>query len=533
MAAKSETPEECARLRARVEELEQRERVQQAEREALIAAHAAASRTLRESELRYRTLVEQAQDGIFLADARGRYLRSNGAFRALLGYSEAELIGKRIRDMVDPVELAQTPLRAEALRVGGRLVSQRKLLRKDGSLVVTEIVSSLLPDGTFEAIVRDVSERMKAEEERAKLAEERRHAQKMESIGRLAGGIAHDFNNLLLVILANANALRKRYGAESAPSVEGIVAAAERGGALTRRLLSFSKKRVFHPTTVDLSDVVRGMQSMLERLMDEQVVLEFAFAEAPCWLLADAGQLEQVIMNLTVNARDACRTGGSVRVQTECDADEVVLRVADSGHGMDESTLARAFEPFFTTKQPVDGSGLGLSMVYGIVTQSGGKVSARSSPGAGSVFEVRMPLAAAASGQAARTERAAGAHAQPRSVGILLVEDDRAVRETLAAVLGDSGYRVFKAGNGMEALDLYAQSRDEIELLISDVVMPALSGPLLAQRLLAERPTLPVLLMSGYSDELFAQGPLDERIGFLQKPFTLDQLVARVCELLD
>jgi PAS domain S-box-containing protein len=530
MDTKSASLDECARLRARVQELERAERAHQADREALIAAHNTALRTLSDSEVRYRTLVEQAQDGIFLADMRGRYLGSNGAFRTLLGYTEAELIGKRIRDMVDPLELAEIPLQAEALRSGRRLVSQRKLLRKDGSVVVTEIVSSLLPDGTFEAIVRDVSERVKAEEERAKLAEELRHAQKMESIGRLAGGIAHDFNNLLLVILANANMLRQRYGAEMAPSVQGIIAAAERGGALTRRLLSFSRKRVFNPTTLDLNDVVRGMQGMLERLMDEQVALEFAFSPAPCCLLADTGQLEQVIMNLTVNARDACQAGGRVRVQTELQQNEVVLRVEDSGHGMDEPTLSRIFEPFFTTKEAGEGSGLGLSMVYGIVTQSSGKITASSVPGAGSVFEVRMPIAGS-SEAAVRSERNNAPAPEQRSLGILLVEDDRAVRETLAAALGDSGYRVFKASNGHEALEVHTQRRPEIDLLLSDVVMPALGGPELAKRLLVERPSLPVLLMSGYSDELFAHGPLDERIGFLQKPFTLDQLVARVNEL--
>jgi CheY-like chemotaxis protein len=235
-------------------------------------------------------------------------------------------------------------------------------------------------------------------------------------------------------------------------------------------------------------------------------------------------------MNLTVNARDACQAGGRVRVQTELQQNEVVLRVEDSGHGMDEPTLSRIFEPFFTTKEAGEGSGLGLSMVYGIVTQSSGKITASSVPGAGSVFEVRMPIAGS-SEAAVRSERNNAPAPEQRSLGILLVEDDRAVRETLAAALGDSGYRVFKASNGHEALEVHTQRRPEIDLLLSDVVMPALGGPELAKRLLVERPSLPVLLMSGYSDELFAHGPLDERIGFLQKPFTLDQLVARVNEL--
>jgi two-component system cell cycle sensor histidine kinase/response regulator CckA len=357
-------------------------------------------RALRASEQRYRTLVEQAQDGFFIADRKGLCIGSNHALRSMLQYSESELAQLHIRDLVDPDDLARTPLRAREVRNGRSLASQRVLMRKDGSRVVTEISSCMLSDGTFEAVVRDVSERLLAERERQKLAEELRHSQKMESIGRLAGGIAHDFNNLLLVILANAHVLRRRYEALLGSELDGIVAAAERGGTLTRQLLSFSRKRVLKPSVIDLNEIVGGMQTMLERLMNERVRLEFRLAPQACRVLADASQLEQVIMNLAVNARDACQPGGVVVLQTEVvaraggDACDVVMRVEDTGHGMDEDTLSHLFEPFFTTKALGEGTGLGLSMVYGIVTQSGGSIGARSKLGEGSVFEMQLPAAA-------------------------------------------------------------------------------------------------------------------------------------------
>jgi PAS domain S-box-containing protein len=396
MSAKAEVPppeaSELSVLRAELEIMRARERALESE-----------LARMRRSEEHYRSLVEQAQDGFFLADRQGIYRGSNAALRQMLGYTEAELQGKHITDMIDPLDLARTPLRRSELKKQPRLAASRRLRRKDGSTVYTEIVASVLPDGSFEAIVRDVSDRLRADAERAKLLDELRHAQKMESIGRLAGGIAHDFNNLLLVISAHAHVLRRRYGPLIASELDGIVTAAERGGALTRQLLSFSRKRTLKPTIVDLNDVARGMQGMLERLMGDSITLDFRLDAAPCRLLADAGQLEQVVMNLAVNARAACANGGRVSIETElapaagrCDGPragsraDVWLRVRDNGHGMDAATQARIFEPFFTTKGPSEGTGLGLSMVYGIVTQSGGSISVQSLPGLGCVFELRF-----------------------------------------------------------------------------------------------------------------------------------------------
>jgi PAS domain S-box-containing protein len=383
-------------LLARVAQLEARAR----EQDAQLAQ-------LAQSELRYRSMVEQAQEGFFVADARGIYVCSNQSFRQLLGYSEEDLRGKRIRDMVDPSDLARTPLRARELHQNKRMITSRLLRRKDGSTLCAEVTASELPDGTFEAIVRDVTERKEAEAERMRLIDELRHAYKLESIGRLSGNIAHDFNNLLLVISANAHVLRRRAAGLPTVELDAIAAAAERGGALTRQLLAFGRREPPGVTPLDLNEVVRGMQGMLQRLLGEHIALEFNLSRQPCRMLGDPAQLEQVIMNLLVNARDACAAQGRVSISTEvlesagrthlpgdcahhASGRDSVLRVRDSGHGMDRETQARIFEPFFTTKRRGEGTGLGLSMVYGIVTQSGGTIAVDSLPGAGSVFELRF-----------------------------------------------------------------------------------------------------------------------------------------------
>jgi two-component system cell cycle sensor histidine kinase/response regulator CckA len=502
---------------------------------------------LRESEARYRNLVEQALDGIFIANKIGRWVNVNAAGARLLGYMKEEIIGKRIEDLVDPQDLAETPLRARELSGGERLLSYRRLRHKDGSSIPAEISSVRLPDGTLEAIVRDMRPRTHAEEQRRKLEEQLRHAQKMESIGRLAGGIAHDFNNLLLIILANAYLLKRKQGGQTGREIDGIVEASERGSRLTRQLLAFSSKRVLRPVVLDLNEVVRGMAGLLERLLGEQFELKFELTDANCAILADSNQLEQVLMNLSVNARDAMTPGGQLSVSTSLEETpyahglvrEVVLRVKDTGHGMDAVTLAHMFEPFFTTKPLGEGTGLGLSMVYGIVTQSGGTIDVKSAQGAGTTFEIRLP--AAGEQVRPRSDRpsaplpAASARRSSPGFGgatILLVEDDSAVRDTLERTLLDAGYHVLVARGGEEALRIADADMQGFDLLVSDVVMSSLSGPLLAQRLLAQRANLPVLLMSGYSDRLFSDGGLDERLHFIEKPFTPASFLARIADLL-
>jgi len=508
----------------------------------------AALRSLRESEERYRSLLEQAQDAIFLADRGNHYIGVNSAGCILLGYTRAEILGQPIAYLIDPEDLAQQPIQEPF--AGERLLTLRRLRHKDGSLIPVEIRSSRLPDGTFEAIVRDIRSRTAEEEQRKKLEEELQHAQKMESIGRLAGGIAHDFNNLLLVILANAHLLKRKELLASTRELDGIVEASERASRLTRQLLSFSRKRVLKPDVLDLNEVVRGMSGMFERVLGENIELRFELSSERCMTLANAGQLEQVLMNLTVNARDAIRGSGRVTLRTEvrepalaavsggsAPAREVVLRVEDTGHGMDAATLARVFEPFFTTKGPGDGTGLGLAMVYGIVTQNGGTIAVESEPGRGTTFEIHLPVTAEVQPPRARPRAeqpgtpAARTQRRTKPACVLLVEDDDAVRETLEHTLTGAGYTVLAACGGEEALQIARANLFAFDVLLSDVVMSSLSGPLVAERLLAERVDLPVLLMSGYSDKLFSNG-LDERLSFLEKPFTPEALLTRLAELL-
>jgi len=496
-----------------------------------------ALRALRESEARYRALFEHAQDGIFVADKHGFFARVNSAGQAMLGYSEEELRKKRIPDIIDPLDLEKTPFRANAVQVGKRFITQRNLLRKDGASVPTEISATVLPDGSFEAIVREIGDRLRAEEAHKKLQEELLHAQKMDSIGRLAGGIAHDFNNLLLVILANAHLLRHKVPDRS-QELEGIIAAGERASTLTRQLLSFSCRRVLKPTVLDFNEVLRGLQQVLGRLLGEKVKLEVLLCDAPCPVLADAGQVEQVILNLAVNARDAMTDGGLLTIRTDLargahgTMDVVVVRISDTGHGMEAETQRRVFEPFFTRKPVGEGTGLGLAMVYGVITQSGGTITVSSAPDQGTTFEIRLPVASVSADEPVQVPVVMPG-VRSGDATILLAEDDQSVRGTVERALLDAGYRVLVASDGDEALRLGLAHLQDLDLLLTDVVMPTLSGPLLTERLLAERRDLQVILMSGYSEQLFGtDGVWDARASFIEKPFTPNELLRRIAQAL-
>ena len=382
--------------------------------------------------------------------------------------------------------------------------------------------------------MRDIRERLRAEEERRSLLEDLLHAQKMESIGRLAGGVAHDFNNLLLVILANAQLLRRKLANDDQVELDGIVTAGERASTLTRQLLSFSRRRVLEPVVLDVSEIVHTMSPVLDRMLGDAIRLDLQLSPTPCWVLADAGQLEQVILNLSVNARDAMAGGGTLKIETTAPSraePKVVLRVQDDGTGMDAETRKRIFEPFFTTKGPGEGTGLGLSMVYGVVSQCGGSIHVDSELGRGTTITLTFPLASFDE-EPTRNLTRPREIAEPKSRVILLVEDEKGVRVTLERTLVDAGYQVIVASDGDEALHEGLARIDEIDLMLSDVVMPTLSGPLLAERLLAVRPELPVILMSGYSDRLFAGGSPSGTTTFLQKPFMPEELVERIAQAL-
>ncbi|MGM0578397.1 MAG: ATP-binding protein [Myxococcota bacterium] len=376
---------------------------------------------------------------------------------------------------------------------------------------------------------------------RYQLEEQLRQSQKMESVGRLAGGIAHDFNNLLTTILGNVELLSGRFG--DLETLSHIRQAGERAASLTGQLLAFSRRQVLRPRVMDVSRAVAEGEALLRRLIGEDVEVVFEHAPQLWTTRVDPGQLQQVLLNLAVNARDAMPTGGRLAVRTANTTLEghlaadvhpgeyVMLAVEDTGHGMDADTRARIFEPFFTTKEQGRGTGLGLSTVFGIVKQSGGHIEVESEVGVGTTFRIYLPRTRAPA-EAAPEEKPEIAIPEGREV-ILLVEDEMLVRNLARRVLEQAGYAVLPARDAEEALQAWEGAGDRIELLITDVVMPGLSGPALADRLLEDAPDLPVLFMSGYTPQAVSHhGLLDNESAFLQKPFTSDSLLHRVREIL-
>jgi signal transduction histidine kinase len=378
--------------------------------------------------------------------------------------------------------------------------------------------------------------------------EQLRQAQKMEAVGRLAGGVAHDFNNILSVVLGASAAILDDLGpcAPLRSEIEAIHQAGERAGALTRQLLAFSRQQILAPRVVDLGEVVAGMEPLLRRLVGEDIAIAVERPATPAPVLADRGQLEQVLVNLVVNARDAMPAGGALTIETALPIESeraaerpaiargqhVVLAVTDSGRGMDEATRARIFEPFFTTKEGGKGTGLGLSTVYGIVSQSGGHVSVESAPGAGTTFTLHFPRA---EGEVAPVAaEPPGAATLRGSDTVLLVEDEDQVRATVRSILRRSGYTVLEAQNGGEAFLVCEQYGSKIDLLLTDVVMPRMNGTDLAKRLEALRPGMRVLYMSGHTrDSVIHDGVASNGISFLQKPVTPDALLRKVRDVLD
>ncbi len=375
-----------------------------------------------------------------------------------------------------------------------------------------------------------------------------RQAQKLEAVGRLAGGIAHDFNNLLMAIMGYAEGLARDVGTDSPlrAGVDGILSCAARGSGLTRQLLAFSRRQVLSPVGLDVNELVVDVQSMLARLLGERVELKTSLDPLLWRVTADPAQMQQVLVNLVINARDAMPAGGAITVETvnvEVDAERarrydvtasgpfVMLAVSDSGCGMDQETLGRIFEPFFTTKEPGAGTGLGLSTVYGIVRQSGGFVWVYSEPGRGSTFKVYLPRRGAADEERPMLDE--GGLVRGGDETILLVEDDDSVRAVVADALRAYGYSVVEAADGERGEALVRERGREIALLLTDVVLPKLSGPDLAKRVAVERPDLKVLFMSGYTARVAVdQGLLDPERNYLEKPFPPSLLLRRVRQLL-
>ena len=507
-----------------------------------------AEEALRQSEARHRGLVENAVFGIYRSTGEGRFESVNPALVEMLGYdSEAELLAVEMATdvYVDPEDRSRLVEQAwQAERVAGPDEVEWK--RKDGSRITVRLDGRPVRNEAgelkaFEMFVEDVTA------QRA-LEQQLRQAQKMEAVGRLAGGVAHDFNNILTVILGESlMALQDLPGDHPLRDpLQEIHQAGERAEGLTRQLLAFSRKQIVEPVVFDVNELVMGVDKMLRRLIGEDIEVVTRTASDPVVITADRGQIEQVLMNLAVNARDAMPQGGDLVIETDLvtlDEDYAdshadvaagnyaLILVSDTGTGMTAEVKARLFEPFFTTKDHEHGSGLGLAVCYGIVKQIGGHISVYSEPGLGTTIKVYLPRA----GESAEAPVETVVETAPRGdETILLVEDEEAVRRMGMRILRAQGYQVLEADDGKQALRVLEGDGDHVRLLLCDVVLPKMGGRVLADRVRELRPDIKVLFVSGYTDDVILRNQLLERhVALLQKPFTPLALASKVREVLD
>ncbi len=502
-------------------------------------------KALQRSERVFRAIVETSPDAVSLIDRDGKFLYASPAAAGLAGREGAEMVGRSVFDLIAPRDLEAYKQSWQTCidQPGVRLRHTFRMASADGAAHYRESLRvNHLDDpniGAIVTLVRDVTETRRLEEQLLQ-------SQKMEAIGTLAGGVAHDFNNLLSVIIGYCELVLGGVSKTDPmrAELEEIRDAGERAAALTGQLLAFSRKQVRDPRIIRLATIATGMDRMIRRLIGEHIELVALTADSVGNVLADPGQMEQVLLNLVINARDAMPEGGKLVVETaDVDVDarhaaglgippgpHVMMAVSDNGTGMDAATVARVFEPFFTTK-PDRGTGLGLSTVFGIVRQSGGAISVYSEPGQGTTFRVYLPRTDAVVKPAAQVAPSV----RPRGTEtILLVEDADAVRNLAREILRRQGYHVIEASNPGEALLVAEQHATPIHLLVTDVVMPKMTGRELARRLVASRPSIKVLYMSGYTERTIVHnGVLETGIAFVPKPFTPDSLLRKVREVLD
>jgi two-component system cell cycle sensor histidine kinase/response regulator CckA len=507
-----------------------------------------AEAALRASEERFRALVENSTDALFLMDAEGRVTYLTPSTQKHLGWEPQQMTGRSIFEFAHPDDRELVGLKmAETLRNPGLPIGQEvRYEHADGSYRIMEGVGvNRLEDPSVGAIVvnlRDITERRRLEEQL-------RQAQKMEAVGQLAGGVAHDFNNLLTAILGYTSLMLDDLPPNDPLRLDliEIQSAGERAAALTRQLLAFSRRQMLQPQVLDINTIVKQLEKLLRRLISEDVELVTALAADLAAVRVDPASVEQILVNLAVNARDAMPVGGTLTIETaNVDLDDtyalthpvmppgryVMLAVGDTGQGMDEGTRARVFEPFFTTKEQGKGSGLGLATVYGMVKQSGGFIWVYSEPGHGTVFKVYLPPAEERTATRSVDVDRRG-DSKPGWETVLLVEDEDAVRALAREVLRRNGYVVLEARHGVDALRLAERHTDDIHLLITDVVMPHMSGKEAAERLTTVRPSMKVLFMSGYTDHAVMHRDLTPGAAFLQKPFTAEAFARKVRQVLD
>jgi len=504
-------------------------------------------RLLIERDELFRLITENAADMIAVVDDHGHRLYNSPSYERILGYSFEELQATPSLEQIHPEDqplVEESATEARQTGVGRRI--EYRMRHKDGTWRTLESTVSAIVNGKgevrrFVIVNRDITARKRLEEQF-------RQAQKMEAVGRLSGGIAHDFNNILGVIIGYGEILEERLEASNTlrPCADEILQAGRRAATLTRQLLAFSRQQVLAPRVLELNSVITDIQKMLRRVIGEDIELDTKLSADLGRVKADPGQIEQAILNLAVNARDAMPRGGKFTIATEnTELDAIAVRrysypvkpglyvllsVSDTGTGMTSDTQAHIFEPFFTTKEKGKGTGLGLATVYGVVKQSDGYIQVHSEPGAGATFKIYLPLV----DQPVDPEQKRPDSKPLRGGGetILLVEDEDMLRTLTRNVLELLGYSVLEAADGQQACEISLQKNRKIDLLLTDVVMPGMNGPALASELMTTRPALSVLYTSGYTGQAVGHGVIPERSHFIPKPFTREDLARKVREAL-
>jgi len=511
-----------------------------------------AEQALKKSEERYRTILDTMEEGYFEDDLKGTLTFVNDAACRLMGYDRDELIGMNYRNYSSPETARQMYEVYHRIFESGNpeFMMDYEIIRKDGSVRTHQANAALLRDQAgrpkgFRVLARDITERKRAEDEKAKLEAQLLQAQKMESVGRLAGGVAHDFNNMLSVILGYTELIKLRLEPDN-PLLHDLMEierAAGRSKDITAQLLAFSRKQIISPRPMNLNDLISSTQKTLARLIGEDIDLRFYPGEGLWSIRFDLSQMEQILVNLAVNARDAMPHGGKLTIETanilmnedycrvhlgSTPGPYVLLAVSDNGSGMDKETLQNVFEPFFTTKEIGKGTGLGLATVYGIIQQNNGFINVYSEQGQGTTFKIYLPRSMDG------VEVSEEILQQPVASGsgkVLLVEDDDLMRKMTTDMLETIGYSVLAVGSPLEALSICEKKDARLDLVITDVVMPGMSGRELRDKLGIIRPDIKVLFMSGYTSNVIVHhGVLEEGVHFIQKPFSLNDFARKIQE---
>ncbi|RJQ45789.1 MAG: PAS domain S-box protein [Gaiellales bacterium] len=510
-----------------------------------------AEEALRESESKFRRLFDLLSDGIFILDMEGGFIDVNRTAHERLGYTKEEMLARRVSDIVPPEIGARTPERIRQIRENGQAIFESAHIRKDGSAMPVEVNARLIDyygKPSMFSVIRDITERKLAGEEQERLREQLARAQRMESVGRLAGGVAHDFNNMLGVIMGHAEIAKARFD-PSDPTfhdLEEVYNAAQRSADLTRQLLAFARRQATSPRVIRLDETVGSMLGMLRRMIGEEIELELE-AAPDLWLVRiDPSQVDQIMANLLVNARDAIEGAGKISMSIDnSEVDEataagkvgfaageyVRISVSDDGRGIDPEILDHVFEPFFTTKGMAEGTGLGLSTVYGIVKQNDGYINVESVPGEGTTFEIYLPRYTGAPEEGGSTAATGTVGGEGETV--MLVEDEPTVLKMTETMLRRLGYKVITAPGPSEAINLAREHSGAIDVLVTDVVMPEMSGRQLADQVAEIMPGIGCLFMSGYTADVISDhGVIDDDVSFLQKPFTAQQLAGMLRDVL-